>query len=59
MTLEEPAQVTVCVSAGSSALPCNEYALWAQQNPKGPAPPVAASILRCVEPFRVWLLYLL
>jgi len=38
----------VCVPAGSSALPCNEYALLAQQNPKGDALPVAASILRCV-----------
>ncbi|XP_051198418.1 dehydration-responsive element-binding protein 2B isoform X2 [Lolium perenne] len=37
---------------GSSALPCNEYALWAQQNPKGPAPPVAASILRKKRPRR-------
>ena len=44
---EKSAEITVCVSAGSSNLPCNEYALLARQNPKGDAQPVA-SILRCV-----------
>lgn len=47
LTLKKPAEITVCVSAGSSDLLCNEYALLAQQNPKGDALPVA-SILRCV-----------
>ncbi|XP_044449964.1 dehydration-responsive element-binding protein 2B isoform X2 [Triticum aestivum] len=37
--------------AGSSNLPCNEYALLARQNPKGDAPPVA-SILRKKRPRR-------
>nr|AEC53580.1 dehydration-responsive element binding protein 2C [Leymus chinensis]AEC53581.1 dehydration-responsive element binding protein 2C [Leymus chinensis] len=36
---------------GSSDLPCNEYALLAQQNPKGDAPPVA-SVLRKKRPRR-------
>ncbi|CAM0955966.1 unnamed protein product [Alopecurus aequalis] len=37
-------------SIGRSALPCNEYALLAQQNPKGDAP--VASILRKKRPRR-------
>ncbi|KQK06815.1 hypothetical protein BRADI_2g29960v3 [Brachypodium distachyon] len=48
--LEKMAHITVCVSAGSCTLPCNECELSAQQTPKGVAP--VASILRKKRPRR-------
>ncbi|KAL6865073.1 hypothetical protein ACP4OV_016224 [Aristida adscensionis] len=42
----------VCVPAGGRALPSNEYALLAQHNPEGDAPPVASNLCRKKRPRR-------